>query len=100
MMASMQMKSPEQIRMEMLVNDFGYIILQLLLLLFKTALIITVVVAKILHLPSICAILWAWVYPTKFAAKIRSACRVVYQNVSPLVALMCFSTVAVSDLPR
>jgi hypothetical protein len=98
-MVSTQMKSPEQIRIEMLVNDFGYIILQLLLLIFKIALVITVVVAKILHLPSICAILWAWVYPTKFAAKIRSACGVVSQNVSPPVALICFSTVAVSDLP-
>jgi hypothetical protein len=97
-MASTQLKSPEQIRMEKLFNNFGYIILQLLLSIFKIALVIAVVVAKILHLPSICAILWAWVYPTKFAAKIRSACRVVSQNVAPLIALMCFSTVAVSDL--
>jgi hypothetical protein len=95
-MGATRVKTPDQIRMEMLVNNFGYILLHLFLFIMSIILVAAVTIAKLLHIPTLSAILWAWIYPTKFARKTRSACRFISHNVSPLAALIGFASLGVS----
>jgi len=81
----------------MLVNNFGYILLHLFLLILKITLVTVAIVAKILHLPTVYAILSAWIYPSKFATKTRLACRFLSHNVTPLGAFAGFFSLGVSQ---
>ncbi len=97
-MDNSRVKSSDQIRMEILVNNFVYILLDLLVFVLKVLAVAGYIVMKIFRLDVICAVLWAWVYPSKFAKKTRSACRFISNHVSPLGALFAFSIIAVSIL--
>lgn len=95
-MASTLVKSPDQIRMEILINNFGYILLQLFLLIMKITFVVVVIAAKLLRLPTIYTVLSAWLYPTTFARRTRLACKFVSHCVSPWTVYAVFFTFGVS----
>jgi hypothetical protein len=95
-MASNRMKSPGQIRMEMLINNLGYILLHLIILIVKITGFILAVVAQMLHLPTIHAILWGWFYPTALSKKIRQAYKFISDNLTLQGALLVICPLLVS----
>lgn len=84
--------------MEILVNNFWYILMDILLFVLQVIAVAGYIVVKGLRLDIICAMLWAWISSTKLAKKICSACRFISNHVSPLQALFAFSIMAVSYL--
>ncbi|ERF72842.1 hypothetical protein EPUS_04277 [Endocarpon pusillum Z07020] len=93
-MDNSRVKSSDQIRTEILVNNFWYILLDILMFVLKVAAVAGYIVVKIFRLDIICAMLWAWISSTELAKKTRSACRFIYNHVSPLPALFAFSFMA------
>jgi hypothetical protein len=92
-----QEKSEDQIRMEMLINDIGYILLHIFLfiayIIGGTVLLAITVISKILRLSGICAFLSARLYHTKFGRKTRSICKTISHH--PITALIIISSVYV-----
>lgn len=86
-MSTAEVKSTEQIRMEILIQNFPYILQRLFLFLLTIIIVTVIIVAQILHIPTICARMWAWLYPSKFARRMRCVCRCVSRYVSLLGAL-------------
>jgi divalent metal cation (Fe/Co/Zn/Cd) transporter len=95
-MDNSRVKSCDQIRMEILVNNFWYILLDILLSVLQVVAVAGYIVVKFLRLDIICAMLWAWISSTKLAKKTRSACRFISNHVSPLPALYACGSMAVS----
>ena len=81
----------------MLVNNFGYILLRLFLFVFYIIVIAIDIIAKILHIPTLSAMLWAVVKPTKFARKTGSACRFISQNALAVLMGLSFLCVSTSN---
>ncbi|KAF7507915.1 hypothetical protein GJ744_009949 [Endocarpon pusillum] len=95
-MENSRVRSCDQIRMEMLVNNFWYILLDILMFVLKVAAVAGYIVVKVLRLDIISAMLWAWISSTKLAKKTRSACRFISNH--PLAALYAFAFMASSPI--